>query len=107
MELSLPLNHAGDPRAACDRSGPGSAGLDAVRVAVAYGYDPPTLMGYLAARTVRLKTGEPMSLRGPEGYVRDRIDASRAAGVTTLDVTPAGPEPARLTSTVETMLQGA
>jgi hypothetical protein len=76
MELSLPLNYAGDPRAACDEvAALESAGLDAVC--------------------------------GPEGYVRDRIKAFREAGVTMLNVTPVGPEPARLISTVKNWLQGA
>ena len=44
---------------------------------------------------------------GPEGYVRDRIEAFREAGVTMLNVTPVGPEPARLISTVKNWLQGA
>ncbi|MFD7948855.1 LLM class flavin-dependent oxidoreductase, partial [Streptomyces sp. NPDC059744] len=58
MELSLPLNYAGDPREACDHvAALESAGLDAVWVAEAYGFDSPTLMGYLAARTERMKIG--------------------------------------------------
>jgi F420-dependent oxidoreductase-like protein len=36
---------------------------------------------------------EGLSLIGPEGYVRDRIAAYRAAGVTVLDVEPVGPDP--------------
>jgi len=39
---------------------------------------------------------ESMSICGPEGYVRDRIAAYRDAGVTVLDVTPVGADPARL-----------
>ena len=58
MEISLPLEYAGDPRAACDQAAAlESAGLDAVWVAEAYGFDSPTLMGYLAARTERMKIG--------------------------------------------------
>jgi F420-dependent oxidoreductase-like protein len=34
-----------------------------------------------------------LSLVGPEGYVRDRIAAFKAAGVTVLDVHPVGPDP--------------
>lgn len=34
-------------------------------------------------------------LAGPEGYVRDRVEAFRDAGVTMLDVTPIGPDRAR------------
>jgi F420-dependent oxidoreductase-like protein len=36
---------------------------------------------------------ESLSLIGPEGYVKDRIAAFRAAGVTVLDVQPIGPDP--------------
>ena len=47
---------------------------------------------------------ELMTLAGPEGYVRDRIAAYREAGVTTLNVTPVGPEPARLIEQVRNWL---
>ncbi|MFE6488689.1 LLM class flavin-dependent oxidoreductase, partial [Streptomyces sp. NPDC057757] len=58
MELSSPLTYAGDPRAAADRAAAlESAGLDAVWVAEAYGFDSPTVMGYLAARTERMRIG--------------------------------------------------
>ena len=58
MEISLPLKYAGDPREACDEvAALESAGLDAVWVAEAYGFDAPTLMGYLAARTSRMRIG--------------------------------------------------
>ncbi|WP_316766144.1 LLM class F420-dependent oxidoreductase [Streptomyces sasae] len=58
MELSTFLDYAGDPRAAADRAAAlEPAGLDAVWVAEAYGFDSPTLMGYLAARTERMKIG--------------------------------------------------
>jgi F420-dependent oxidoreductase-like protein len=36
---------------------------------------------------------ESLSLIGPEGYVRERIAAFKAAGVTLLDVQPIGPDP--------------
>ena len=36
---------------------------------------------------------EDLSLIGPEGYVRDRLAAFKAAGVTLLDVMPIGPDP--------------
>jgi F420-dependent oxidoreductase-like protein len=36
---------------------------------------------------------ESLSLIGPEGYVKDRIAAFKAAGVTVLDVQPVGPDP--------------
>ncbi|MFF2247133.1 LLM class F420-dependent oxidoreductase [Streptomyces sp. NPDC058142] len=58
MELSAPLAYAADPRqAADDAAALESAGLDAVWVAEAYGFDSPTIMGYLAARTQRMKIG--------------------------------------------------
>ncbi|MEU8789427.1 LLM class F420-dependent oxidoreductase [Streptomyces sp. NPDC048643] len=58
MELSLPLDYAGDARAAADEvAALEAAGLDAVWVAEAYGFDSPTVMGYLAARTERMKIG--------------------------------------------------
>ncbi|MGW6054602.1 LLM class F420-dependent oxidoreductase [Streptomyces sp. NPDC055189] len=58
MEISAPLAYAGDPRQAADEvAALESAGLDAVWVAEAYGFDSPTIMGYLAARTERMKIG--------------------------------------------------
>ncbi|WP_330279383.1 LLM class F420-dependent oxidoreductase [Streptomyces sp. NBC_00569] len=58
MELSALLAYAADPRqAADDAAALESAGLDAVWVAEAYGFDSPTIMGYLAARTERMKIG--------------------------------------------------
>lgn len=58
MELSIPLNYATDPRTAADQAAAlEAAGLDAVWVAEAYGFDAPTIMGYLAARTERMKIG--------------------------------------------------
>ncbi|MER6537404.1 LLM class F420-dependent oxidoreductase [Streptomyces sp. 900105755] len=58
MELSTFLDYAGDPRTAADQAAAlESAGLDAVWVAEAYGFDSPTIMGYLAARTERMKIG--------------------------------------------------
>ncbi|WP_406379401.1 LLM class F420-dependent oxidoreductase [Streptomyces sp. NBC_00197] len=58
MELSLPLDYAGDARVAADEvAALEAAGLDAVWVAEAYGFDSPTVMGYLAARTERMRIG--------------------------------------------------
>ena len=58
MELSMMLDYAGDPRRAADQAAAlESAGLDAVWVAEAWGFDSTTIMGYLAARTERLKIG--------------------------------------------------
>ena len=58
MKLSTPLEYAGDPRAAADAVRDlEDAGLDTVWVAEAYGFDAPSLMGYLAARTDRVEIG--------------------------------------------------
>ena len=58
MLLSTPLMYSGNPREAADRVvGLEKAGLDMVWVAEAYGFDSPTLMGYLAARTETIEIG--------------------------------------------------
>src|SRR4051794_88218 len=58
MKLSMPLMYDGNPRQAADQIiGLEKAGLDLVWVAEAYGYDAPTLMGYLAAKTETLQIG--------------------------------------------------
>ena len=58
MKLSTPLTYDGDPRAAADAVvALEKAGLDTVWVAEAYGFDSPTLMGYLAARTETVEIG--------------------------------------------------
>ncbi len=58
MKLSTSLSYAGDPRrAADDVVALERAGLDTVWVAEAYGFDSPTLMGYLAAVTERVEIG--------------------------------------------------
>ena len=52
MKLSTPLMYSGNPREAADSvAALERAGLDTVWVAEAYGFDSPTLLGYLAART--------------------------------------------------------
>ena len=43
-------------------------------------------------------------LAGDEGFVRDRVEAYRAAGVTRLSVTPGGDDPARLLATLKEWL---
>ena len=54
---------------------------------------------YLAGRKAEAEARVPaellesLSLVGPAGYVRDRIAAFKAAGVTVLDVQPIGPDP--------------
>ncbi|QBR92124.1 LLM class F420-dependent oxidoreductase [Nocardioides euryhalodurans] len=58
MKLSYTLMYDGNPRAAADQvAGLEKAGLDMVWVAEAYGFDSPTLMGYLAARTETVEIG--------------------------------------------------
>jgi F420-dependent oxidoreductase-like protein len=58
MKLSMPLVYAGNPRAAADQvAGLEKAGLDTVWVAEPYGFDSPTLMGYLAAKTETVEIG--------------------------------------------------
>src|SRR6476469_5438221 len=52
MKLSTQLMYSGNPREAADQVvALEQAGLDTVWVAEAYGFDSPTLMGYLAAKT--------------------------------------------------------
>jgi F420-dependent oxidoreductase-like protein len=56
VQLSYPLQYDGNPRATADQVVElEKAGLDMVWVAEAYGFDSPTLMGYLAAKTERLQ----------------------------------------------------
>jgi len=58
VKISLPLMYDGNPRAAADQVvALEKAGLDRVWVAEAYGFDSPTLMGYLAAKTETVEIG--------------------------------------------------
>lgn len=58
MRLSTTVMYAGDPRAAADQvAALERGGLDVAWVAEAYGFDSPTLMGYLAAKTDRVQIG--------------------------------------------------
>jgi F420-dependent oxidoreductase-like protein len=58
MKLSTMLMYAGNPREAADQVvALERAGLDTVWVAEAYGFDSPTLMGYLAAKTDTIEIG--------------------------------------------------
>ena len=58
MLLSTALMYNGNPRDAADEVvALEQAGLDTVWVAEAYGFDSPTLMGYLAARTQTVNIG--------------------------------------------------
>ena len=58
MKLSTQLMYSGNPREAADQvAALEKAGLDTVWVAEAYGFDSPTLMGYLAAKTETVEIG--------------------------------------------------
>ena len=58
MKLSMPLVYAGNPRETADQVvGLEKAGLDLIWVAEPYGFDAPTLMGYLAAKTETVHIG--------------------------------------------------
>ncbi len=58
MKLSTQLMYAGNPRqTADDVVALERAGLDTLWVPEAYGFDSPTLMGYLAAKTERVEIG--------------------------------------------------
>ena len=58
VKLSTQLMYAGNPREAADQVvALERAGLDTVWVAEAYGFDSPTLMGYLAAKTETIEIG--------------------------------------------------
>lgn len=102
------------PKIALYVGGMGAAGKNFYNdLAVAYGYaDAARTIQELylsgrkrdAAAAVPDEFCELMSLCGPEGYVRERVEAFREAGVTMLNVTPVGPEPARLIETVKSWL---
>ena len=49
-----------------------------------------------AAAAVPRRLLEMINLIGPEGYVKDRVQAYRDVGVTNLHITPVGPEPTAL-----------
>ncbi len=58
MKLCTQLAYSGNPRESADQvAALESAGLDTVWVAEAYGFDSPTLMGYLAVRTETVEIG--------------------------------------------------
>jgi F420-dependent oxidoreductase-like protein len=58
MKLSTQLMYDGNPRNAADQVARlEKAGLDTIWVAEAYGFDSPTLMGYLAAKTDTVEIG--------------------------------------------------
>ena len=58
MRLSMPLTYSGDVREAVQQVvSLEKAGLDVVWIAEVYGFDSPTLMGYLAAKTETITIG--------------------------------------------------
>jgi F420-dependent oxidoreductase-like protein len=58
VKLSMPLTYSGDLKEVVEQVvALEKAGLDAVWVAEAYGFDSPTLMGYLAAKTETIEIG--------------------------------------------------
>jgi F420-dependent oxidoreductase-like protein len=58
VKLSTQLMYSGNPREAADQvRALEGAGLDTVWVPEAYGFDSPTLMGYLAAKTEKVEIG--------------------------------------------------
>src|SRR5262245_35174331 len=58
MLLGNKLEYAGDPVATANRAtAREAAGVDVMWVAEAWGFDAPTMMGYLAAKTSRLQIG--------------------------------------------------
>jgi F420-dependent oxidoreductase-like protein len=58
VKLSMPLMYAGNPRETADQlAALEKAGLDTIWVAEPYGFDSPTLMGYLAAKTETVEIG--------------------------------------------------
>ena len=82
MKLSMPLSYAGGfAESARQVAELEKVGLDTVWVAEAYGYDAPSLMGYLAAKTERVEIGAailPIYTRTPT------LIAMTAAGVDAL-----------------------
>lgn len=57
-----------------------------------------------AAEAVPAALLEGTNLVGPEGYVRDRIDAFADSGVTTLNVVPVGPEKVKVVERLRAMV---
>ncbi|MET7442344.1 LLM class flavin-dependent oxidoreductase, partial [Streptomyces sp. NPDC005568] len=102
------------PRIALYVGGMGAPGKNFYNdLAVAYGYEKEAALIqelYLSGRKREAEAAVPdefcelMSLCGPESYVRERVEAFREAGVTMLNVTPVGEEPAKLVETVKNWL---
>lgn len=84
MRLGHPLQYRGDPRQVADRVvAYEQAGLDVAWVAEAYGFDSPTLMGYLAARTERVRIGSsilPIYSRTPALIAQTALGLDKVTG---------------------------
>src|SRR6476646_10039143 len=87
MRLSAMLAYANDPQSTLNRAVEWErAGVDILWVAEAYGFDAPTLMGYLAARTERVEIGSailPIYSRTPSALLQtaaglDNVSQGRA-----------------------------
>ncbi len=82
MKLSMPLSYAGGfAESARQTAALEKVGLDTVWVAEAYGFDAPSMMGYLAARTEKVEIGAailPIFTRTPT------LIAMTAAGIDAL-----------------------
>jgi F420-dependent oxidoreductase-like protein len=82
VRIAMPLDYAGDPNDAARRAVDlEHAGLDLVWVAEAYGFDAPSLMGFLAHATERVEIGAgilPIYTRTPA------LIAQTAAGIDAL-----------------------
>jgi F420-dependent oxidoreductase-like protein len=82
MKLSMPLSYAGGFAASARQTAElEKVGLDVVWVAEAYGFDAPSMMGYLAAKTDRVEIGAailPIYTRTPT------LIAMTAAGIDAL-----------------------
>src|SRR3954471_14525729 len=79
MKLSTALMYNGNPRDAADQvAALEQAGLDTVWVAEAYGFDSPTLMGYLAAKTETVEIGSAiLNVYSPTPVARAQTGAGR------------------------------
>ena len=82
MKISMPLDYSGGFKAGAERVAElEKAGLDLVWVAEAYGFDAPSLMGYIAARTTTVEVAAgilPIYTRTPT------LIAQTAAGIDAL-----------------------
>src|ERR1700683_4369361 len=97
VKLSMPLSYAGGfAESAREAAELEKVGLDVVWVAEAYGYDAPSFMGYLAAKTERVQIGAailPIFTRTPTliAMTAAGIDA-RSGGRCSLGLGASGPQ---------------